>query len=104
MTNDQFLEAAYAELRRIESGQATVQLIEGDVLIGKVRYQTSGGWTIVVFSDGDVWDYIDSLTAPTGEDFPIWPDAPTHDSEGMMKLRSYRPPGTQSTTIWGLPA
>jgi hypothetical protein len=64
MTREEFIDAAFAELRRIESGQATVHLIEGDVLIGKVRYQTSEGWTIVVFSVGDAWDYIDSITAP----------------------------------------
>lgn len=78
-----------------------MQLIEGDVLIGKVRYRTSEGWTIVVFSDGDTWDYVDSITAPTGEQFPLWSDDPAHDSEGTIKLRSYHPPANQSTTIWG---
>ncbi len=102
MTRDEFIETAFAELRRIESGQATVQLVEGDVLIGKVQYRTSNGWRIVVFSDGDAWDYIDSMTAPTGDAFPLWPDEPAHESAGLVKLRSYHPPGTQSTTIWGL--
>ena len=101
MTREGFIDAAFAELRRIESGQASVRMIEGDVLIGKVRYQTSGGWTIVVFSDGDAWDYIDSMTAPTGEAFPLWPDNPAQDSEGLARLRTYHPPGNQATTIWG---
>ena len=101
MTRDEFIEAAFAELSRIERGEATVQLVEGDILIGKVHYQTSNGWKIVVFSDGDAWDYIDSITAPSGERFPLWPDQPAHDSEGMVKLRSYHPPGNQSTTTWG---
>jgi hypothetical protein len=101
MTRDEFIEAAFAELRRIEAGEVTVQLIEGDILLGKVCYLTSKGWQIVVFSDGDAWDYIDSITAPTGEQFPLWPDKPAHDSDGMVKLRSYHPPGDQSKTIWG---
>ena len=101
MTRDEFINAAFAELRQIESGQATVHMIEGDVLIGKVRYRTSEGWTIVVFSDGDAWDYIDSMTAPTGEQFPLWPDDQAQDSEGLAMLRTYHPPGNQATTVWG---
>ena len=101
MTRDAFIDAAWAELKRIESGQATVRMVEGDVLIGKVRYRTSEGWTIVVFSDGDAWDYIDSLTTPTGEQFPLWPDNPAQDSEELARLRSYHPAGDQATTIWG---
>jgi len=101
MTREGFIDAAFAALRRIESGQATVQLIEGDILMGKVRYRTSEGWTIVVFSDGDAWDYIDSMTGPAGEQFPLWPDDPARDSEGLAMLRTYHPPGNQATTIWG---
>lgn len=101
MTREEFIDAAFAELRRDESGLATVQLIEGDVLIGKVQYRTSKGWTIGVFSDGDAWDCIDSMTAPTGEQISLWPNNPAQDSEGLLKLRSYYPPGNQATTIWG---
>ena len=101
MTQDEFIDAAFAELRRIERGQATVQLAEGDILLGKVSYQTSNGWKIVIFSDGDAWDYIDSVTAPTGEQFQLWADEPDHDSEGMIKLRSYHPSTDQVTTKWG---
>lgn len=101
MTRDEAVEAAFAELHQIEQGEATVALVEGDILMGKVRYETSNGWKIVVFSDGDAWDYIDSITAPTGEHFSLWSDEPAHDSEKMVKLRSYHPPGNQATTIWG---
>jgi hypothetical protein len=104
MTREEFIVAAFGELRRIESGQATVHMIEGDVLIGKVRYRTSDGWTVVVFSDGDAWDYIDSMTAPSGAQFPLWPDNPVQDSEGLAQLRTYHPPGNQATTIWGFMA
>ena len=76
----------------MESGRATVHQIGGDVLIGKVLYQTS---------DGDAWDYIDSMTAPTGEQIPLWPEDPAQDTEGLAKLRTYHPPGNQATTIWG---
>ena len=101
MTREEFIDAAWAELRRIESGQTTVHMIEGDVLIGKVLYRTSEGWTVVVFSDGDAWDYIDSMTAPSGEQYPLWPEKPTQDTEELAKLRSYHPPRNQVTTIWG---
>lgn len=101
MTRDEFIQAAFAELHRIEAGEASVQLIEGDILLGKVTYQTSNGWKIVVFSDGDAWDYIDAITAPSGEQFPLWPDDRARDSEELIKLRSYHPPANQSTSIWG---
>lgn len=104
MTREEFIDAACAELRRIESGQATVHMVEGDVLIGKVRYRTSEGWTIVVFSDGDAWDYIDSMTAPSGEEFPLWPENQAQDSEELAMLRTYHPPGNQATTVWGFMA
>lgn len=101
MTRDEFVKAAFDQLHKIERGEATVKLVEGDILMGKVRYQTSNGWSIVVFSDGDAWDYIDSITPPDGEQFPLWPDEPAHDSEAMVKLRSYHPPDDQTTSIWG---
>jgi hypothetical protein len=101
MTRDEFIDTAFAELHRIERGMATVQLVEGDILLGKVTYQSSNGWKIVVFSDGDAWDYIDSITAPTGDRFPLWSDDPAQDSEGMVKLRSYHPPADQVTAKWG---
>ena len=101
MTQDEFIDAAFAELHRIERGETTVQLAEGDILLGKVSYQTSNGWKIVVFSDGDAWDYIDSITAPTGDQIPLWSDEPTRDSAGMIKLRSYHPPADQVTAKWG---
>ncbi len=101
MTRDQYFAAARDVLRRIELGHVSVRLVEGDLLIGKVEYQTGDGWTIVVFSDGDAWDYIDSMIAPTGEQFPLWPESAEQDSEAMAKLRSYHPPGDQAQTIWG---
>lgn len=101
MTKDEFIDAAFAELHRIERDMATVQLVEGDILLGKVTYQSSSGWRIVVFSDGDAWDYIDSITTPTGDQFPLWSDDPAQDSEGMVKLRSYHPPIDQVTAKWG---
>jgi len=101
MTREEFIDAAFAELHRIECGAGTVQLVEGDILLGKVSYRTSNGWKIVVFSDGDAWDYIDSITTPAGDRFPLWSDDPAQDSEGMVKLRSYHPPVDQVTAKWG---
>jgi hypothetical protein len=101
MTQDEFIDAAFAELHRIECGESTVQLVEGDILIGKVSYRTGNGWKIVVFSDGDARDYVDSITAPTGKQFPLWPDKPEQQSDKLIKLRSYHPPDNQAQTIWG---
>lgn len=52
MTSDEFIDAAFAEPHRIEQGEATVQLVEGDMLLDKVTYRTSNGWGIVIFSEG----------------------------------------------------
>ena len=72
MTREEFCERAFQELQRIERGEVSVELVAGDILEGKVEYQTSRGWKIVVFSDGDVWDYVRSMTPPTREHVEIW--------------------------------
>ena len=36
------------------------------VLAGNVEYTAPGGWKIVVFNDCQSWDYIDSITDPSG--------------------------------------
>lgn len=101
MTKDQYLAAARDLLHQIELGTIGVQMVEGDILVGKVEYRTSNGWTIIVFSDGDAWDYIDSMIAPTGEQFLLWPDDPKQDSDVLAQIRAYHPPGDQAQTIWG---
>ena len=101
MTREEFIDGAFGILRHIEQGQSTVRMVEGDILVGKVQYLTGDGWRIVVFSDGDAWDYIDFMTAPTGEHFPLWPDKPEQESDDLITLRSYHPPGDQAQTMWG---
>lgn len=101
MTKDEFYEAAFEELQGTEKGQVTVELTGGDLLLGKVEYTTSNGWKIVVFSDGDDWDYVDSITPPSGEHCKIWSEKEEDDCEGMRRLRSYHPPEDQLKTIWG---
>lgn len=101
MTREEFCEAALQELHRIESGEASVELVAGDILAGKVEYQTSSGWKIVVFSDGDVWDYVRAMTPPTSEHVEIWPERETDDCEGFRKIRAYHPPPAQLKAIWG---
>ena len=89
MTREDFCEAAFKELQRIERGEA------------KVEYQTSSGWKIIVFSDGDVWDYVRAMTPPTKEFFEIWPEQEKDDCEGYRKIRAYHPPVAQLKTTWG---
>ena len=89
MTREDFCEAAFKELQRIERGEA------------KVEYQTSSGWKIIVFSDGDVWDYVRAMTPPTKEFFEIWPEQEKDDCEGYRKIRAYHPPAAQLKTTWG---
>lgn len=48
MTKDQYLAAARDLLHQIELGTIGVQMVEGDILVGKVEYRTSNGWTIIV--------------------------------------------------------
>ena len=101
MTKDEFCERALQELQRIESGETKVELVAGDILAGKVEYQTSSGWKIVVFSDGDVWDYVRTMIPPTEQLFEIWPEKEKDDCEGFRKIRAYHPPAAQLKTTWG---
>lgn len=101
MTREEFCEIALNELERIENSEVTVELVEGDILEGKVAYQTSSGWKIVVFSDGDVWDYVRLMVPPTKEHFEIWPENVEEDCEGFRKIRAYHPPSDQLKLKWG---
>ena len=101
MTREEFCEMAFRELQRIESGEVSVEIVAGDILAGKVEYQTSSGWKIVVFSDGDVWDYVRAMTPPTCEHVEIWPEQEKDDCEGFRKIRAYHPPEAQLKAIWG---
>ncbi len=101
MTRQGFYDAAQRLLDDIEKGAISVALVEGDILAGKVKYQTSNGWTIVVFSDGDDWDYVSSIAPPSGERFELWPEHEKDDSAQLRALRSYHPPADQLTKIWG---
>jgi hypothetical protein len=101
MTNEDLHEAALQELQRIEKGTSTIELIGGDILLGDVQYRTSNGWTFVVFSDGAAWDYIHSITVPSGEQLKIWPGTGEHECAALGQLQDYHPPGEQSKTIWG---
>ena len=87
----------------IEKGAISVELIEGDILAGKVRYQTSNGWIIVVFSDGDDWDYVSSIDPPSGERFKLWPEHEKDDSAELLALRSYHPPVGSTHQDLGIP-
>ncbi|MFZ1747424.1 MAG: hypothetical protein WBO24_11360 [Nitrospirales bacterium] len=101
MTKDEFCETALQELQRIERGEASVELVAGDILEGKVEYQTSGEWKIVVFRDGDVWDYVRAMTPPTKEHIDIWPEQEKDDCEGFRKIRPYHQPPAQLKATWG---
>lgn len=101
MTKDELCEAAVLELMAIERGNSTVKLTSGDPLIGDVHFRTGNGWTFVVFSDGGEWDYIHRVSAPSGEELKVWPEAAKSDSACMMKLVNYHPPDGQSRMIWG---
>lgn len=71
-----------------------------DPLIGDVHFQSSNGWTFIVFSDGGEWDYIHRVSSPSGEELKVWPDAAKSGSSCMLTLSNYRPPVGQSNTIW----
>lgn len=101
MTRDEFVDAAFQELKSIERGDVTIELTAGDILLGRVEYRTSNGWKVIVFSDGDDWDYIDSIIPPSGQEFKLWPETEEDDCQEMRKLRSYQPPRDQLTKTWG---
>jgi hypothetical protein len=101
MIRQEFCDAAQRLLDDIEKGSISVEMVEGDILEGQVTYQTNNGWTIVVFSDGDDWDYVSSIVPPSGEGFELWPEHEKDDSAELRALRSYHPPADQLTKIWG---
>lgn len=76
----------WATLHAIESGTVTVTLAEDPAsqYCGNVEYQTSNGWTLVVFNDCDSWDYLDSAVSPDGR---TWSYLSMSE-----KLQDYRPP------------
>jgi hypothetical protein len=101
MTRQEFCDAAQRLFDDIEKGAISGELVEGDILAGKVTYRTSNGWTIVVFSDGDDWDYVSSIIPPSVERFELWPAQEKNDSAELRTLRSYHPPVNQLTKTWG---
>lgn len=101
MTRQEFCDAAKRLLDDVEEGSISIEMEEGDILEGQVTYRTSNGWTIVVFSDGDDWDFVSSIVPPSGECFELWPEQEKDDSAELRALRSYHPPSAQLTKIWG---
>jgi hypothetical protein len=101
MTRQEFCDAAQRLFDDIEKGAISGELVEGDILAGKVTYRTSNGWTIVVFSDGDDWDYVSSIIPPSVERFELWPAQEKNDSAELRTLRLYHPPVNQLTKTWG---
>jgi hypothetical protein len=101
MTTEHLYEAALQELHRIEEGTSAIELIAGDILLGDVQYHTGNGWIFVVFSDAGEWDYIHSMTTPSGEHLRLWPVQEKDESDLMLKLQNYHPPDEQAKTIWG---
>jgi len=69
MTKHETAEAALAVLKEIDAGTVKVFLAHGaqDTFCNNVDYMTDNGWKFTVFIDCSEWDYLDSMTAPTGE-------------------------------------
>jgi hypothetical protein len=65
--SEPFSERLLALLRRIETGETTIQaLFESweDVWAGDVDFETSDGWLLRIFNDCDDYDYIDTIITP----------------------------------------
>ncbi len=89
MTQEEFYEAAFTEIKAIEEGKATIELTAGDIPLGRVEYLTNNGWSIIRFSDGDDWDYIDAIIPPSGEHFPHHtPRTPSTAARSMAQSRA----------------
>jgi hypothetical protein len=101
MTRQEFCDAAKQLLDDVEKGSVAIEMVKGDILEGQVTYRTSNGWIIVVFSDGDDWDYVSSILPPSEERFELWPEQEKDDSAELRALRSYHPPADQLTKTWG---
>lgn len=86
-------------LLEIEHGTVTVVCREdappAETYAGNVEYETSNGWTIVVFNDCGEWDYIDHAIAPDG-----W----RGEYEALPRdLQGYRCTEDDGWTHWGIP-
>lgn len=76
-----------AVLSAIERKELSVRLLPGEEGAwgpSRPRYETANGWILEVWNDAGEWDYLESVTSPTGE---------VLDFEEMSeRLQDYQPP------------
>jgi hypothetical protein len=61
-----FNDEAMALLKRIESGEVTLDL-QKVIFFGPVEYLASDGWKLAVFDDAGEWDYLEWIESPEGQ-------------------------------------
>jgi hypothetical protein len=86
--------AAVRLIFEIESGarKITPRRNPAEVYAGNVEYDVEGGWVLVVFIDGNTFDYIDSITAPDGTRWDL----------DLSFLGEYDPPAAVVRDIYGI--
>lgn len=97
MTKQEHFDELADTLRAIEAGTVTVtrhpETAADDV---HVAFDTSNGWTLVVFNDCDQWDYLETATAPA-------PQRIVYDFDALPEdLKFYRPPLDVAAHTYGI--
>ena len=86
-------------LKRIEQRELTIIPAKDpyEIYSGNVTYQVSNGWEIVVYSDANTWDYLDSVKAPDGR-YAVFDVLDT-----MLSIRNYYPPSEVAQELYKIP-
>lgn len=101
MAAKQLSEAGVLEfLRAIEDGSITLTptICPQDIYAGDVTYSASNGWTLVIFNDCNVWDYMAQIETPDGRvlDFDTMENT-------MPRVKEYRPTDEVSWVRYRIP-
>lgn len=87
---------ALAFLDTVDSGGATLGPPDRDwhdTVCGDITWPVTGGGSVVVFNDGNDWDYIDRVTLPDGVSVEPWdmePEEWTGECD-IWRLRNWEP-------------
>ena len=87
----------------VERGEKKITPTEdpNNIFAGNCEYTTDDGWKIVVFNDCASFDYIDSITDPSGYKWTT-PDSRIEGWSGPEFFFQYDPPKDVVKNIYGI--
>lgn len=88
---EEVLKVLYA----IEVGHIRVKPLRcpQSVQSGNIPYDASNGWRLIVFSESNAWDYLDSIVLPDGTEIDFWEQGLRTGkwNDGFEEVREYEP-------------